>query len=123
MTTPALACEVAPVGAMPDPSDPRWREWLTAAERAYCAGLQRAGEHLAARVLAKRAAARAIGWPGVDVPWEGIEVLREPLHPPQVYLTGAVEQWREECGVPVPGVSLSHAAGYAAAVAWLPEVG
>jgi phosphopantetheinyl transferase (holo-ACP synthase) len=92
---------------------------VSPAELAYCLGLELAGEHLAARVVAKRAIAEALRWPG-SVPWSGIEILRMPPGRPVVRLSGEVEQWRRQLGVPLPRVSLSHAAGHAAALAWLP---
>jgi phosphopantetheinyl transferase (holo-ACP synthase) len=110
-----LPLAVAPVAALPDPGDPEWRRWLGPAELAYSAGLRRAGEHLAARVLARRVVADALGWTG-EPPWHDIAIHREPSGRPVVVLRGALAGR----GSAVPGVSLSHAAGYAAALAWLP---
>lgn len=106
----------APTGSAEDPA---WRELLSPAELAYCLDLELVGEHVAARMMAKRAIAEALRWPGA-VPWSGIEILRMPPGRPAVRLSGEVEQWRRQLGLPVPRVSLSHAAGYAAALAWLP---
>jgi phosphopantetheinyl transferase (holo-ACP synthase) len=114
-----VAVVAAPVAALPAPDDPAWRGLLGAAELAYCAGLRRAGEHLAARALARRVVAEALGWAG-DVPWRDIAIRREPAGRPAVMLTGQLAEWRRHRRLPVPGVSLSHAAGHAAALAWLP---
>ncbi|MEU4602581.1 hypothetical protein AB0F43_06350 [Kribbella sp. NPDC023972] len=92
---------------------------MSPAELAYCSGLARAGEHLAARVAAKYAVAEALQWPG-PVPWKEIEILRTPPSAPVVLLAGAIERWRRQANLVVPRVSLSHAAGYAVALAWLP---
>lgn len=118
----ALACELASVRSLPPPGDADWRIWLRAAERAYCAGLQRADEHLVARLIAKGAAARVLDWPG-EVPWDQVELRRLPPGPPQLLLHGDFQAWQRARHLPVPGVSLTHAAGHAAAVAWLPDGG
>jgi phosphopantetheinyl transferase (holo-ACP synthase) len=116
---PRIVVELARVDEMPPALDPYWADRLTASELAYCAGLLRADEHLCARVAAKRAVARALGWPGI--PWAGIEIRRNRPGPPGAVLTGDVEDWRRLHTLPLPGVSLTHAAGWSAAVAWLPE--
>ncbi|WP_433003855.1 hypothetical protein [Kribbella sp. CA-294648] len=104
---------------MQAPAEPSWSQLVSPAELAYCLDLELVGEHVAARVAAKRAIAEALRWPG-PVPWSSIEILRTPPGRPAVRLSGEVEQWRRQLGLPVPRVSLSHAAGYAAALAWLP---
>jgi len=116
-----VSLDVLPVADLP-PAGPQWRAWLTDAEMRYCLGFQRAAEHGAARLAAKRAASRALGWPvaRLDVPWSDVEVTREAGQPPRVTLCGALEAWQHEAGLPVPATSLTHAAGYAAALAWLP---
>ena len=96
-----------------------WWQRVSSTELAYCQGFVRVGEHLAARMAAKRAVAAALGWPG-PVPWRNIEILRTLPRPPVVLLSGAAERWRRELRLPLPRVSLSHAAGYGAALAWLP---
>lgn len=106
----------APTGSSEHPD---WRQLVSPAELAYCLDLELVGEHMAARVAAKRAIAEALRWPG-PVPWSGIEILRIPPGRPAVRLSGAVERWRHQLRLPVPRVSLSHAGGYAAALAWLP---
>jgi holo-[acyl-carrier protein] synthase len=110
---------LAAVGDLPPPADPVWRMWLTRAELAYCGSLQRASDHLAARALAKKAAALVLDWPW-EVPWQAAEITRRPLSAPVLTLAGPLDRWRAERGLPVPGVSLTHAGGHAAAIAWLP---
>jgi holo-[acyl-carrier protein] synthase len=101
----SLYVAFAPVADVP-------RVELDPAEIAYCTGLRRADEHLAARVLARHAVAAALGWPG-EPPWRDIAIRREASGRPYAVLSGAL------AGCPVPGVSLSHAGGHAAALAWL----
>jgi holo-[acyl-carrier protein] synthase len=115
-----LHLAVSPVAGMPAPDDAIWRSRLDRAELAYCAGRRRAAEHLAVRVLARRAVAAALAWPG-DPPWREITIRREPSGRPSVLLSSALTAWRFRHGLAVPGVSLSHAGGQAAALAWLPE--
>ena len=115
----SLPLAIAVVADIPPPTDPLWREWLTPAELAYCGSLQHVLDHLAVRVLAKRVTARALAWPG-EIPWQEVEILRRPAGGPAVELGDLLGRWRRERGLPVPGVSLTHAAGHAAALAWLP---
>ena len=119
MTPPAPVC----VRVVQVPSDAwtdrAWRQLVSHAELVYCQGFARAGEHLAVRVAAKQAIVEVLEWPG-PVPWLQIEILRTPASAPVVSLTGSIERWCRQAGLPVPQVSLSHAAGYAAALAWLP---
>jgi holo-[acyl-carrier protein] synthase len=106
-------------GTHPDPDDPVWSAWLTEAELAYAAGRRRAGEHLAARRLAKLAALRALGWVGAE-PWHELAVERPARGRPTLRLGGGLAGWCAARDLAVPGVSLTHAAGRAAALAWLP---
>lgn len=115
----APVVEVAALGDLPPEADPVWREWLSAEEFAYCAGRLRVSEHLVARILAKRAVAGALGWRG-PIPWRELTVVRDEAGAPSVRLAGSLERWRTERELPVPLVSLTHAGGYAAALAWLP---
>jgi holo-[acyl-carrier protein] synthase len=121
-TALTLPFAVVAVADVPPPTDPIWREWLTAAELAYCASLRYVSDHLAVRALAKRVTVRLLGWPG-EVPWQAVEIRRRPPGAPEVRLAGELDRWRRDRGLPVPGVSLTHAGGYAAALAWLPEGG
>jgi holo-[acyl-carrier protein] synthase len=113
----ALDLAIAPVAALPPPGDPTWRDWLSPAELAYCGGLRYAGEHLVARAMAKQAAANAVGWPG-PVPWADLEIRRQPDCAPELVVVADLRQWCVEQGLAAPGVSLTHAGGHAAAVAW-----
>ena len=106
-------------GTHPDPDDPAWSAWLTGSELAYAAGRRRAGEHLAARRLAKLAALRALGWTGAE-PWHELAVERPVQGRPTLRLGGRITGWCAARDLPVPGGSLTHAAGRAAALAWLP---
>ncbi|QIS11597.1 hypothetical protein [Nocardia arthritidis] len=101
--------EICSLADLPGRADPLWREWLTAAELAYCNGFRRVEEHLAVRLLAKRAAARALD--RTEVPWTDLAVLRSPDGPPRLVARGELDR--------VPGISLTHAGGHAAAIAWL----
>jgi len=112
----AVHLAVAPVAALPPPGSPAWRTRLDPAELAYCLGLRRAGEHLAARALARRAVAAALGY--ADPSWRDVTVRREPSGRPAVVLSGRLDDWRRWRGLAVPGISLSHAAGHAVALAW-----
>ena len=69
------------------------------------------------RMMARRAIAAALAGPDRGGPRTG---GRMPPGRPAVRSSGEVEDWRREPGLPVRGISLSHAAGFAAALAWLP---
>jgi holo-[acyl-carrier protein] synthase len=114
-----LPLAVAPVAALPAVTDPLWRRLLSAAELGRYGSRRRAGEHFTARAMARLALASALGWPG-EVPWQDVAIHKEPSGRPLVVLSGRLAQWRLEAGLPLPAVSLSHAAGHAAALAWLP---
>jgi holo-[acyl-carrier protein] synthase len=121
--TAAAYVVVAAVEALPPPADPRWRDWLGPAELAYCAGLRRVGEHLAARAAGRRAVLAALGLPDGQTHaslWPDVSIRREPSGRPTVAVSGRLDRWRESRGLAVPEVSLSHAAGHAAALAWIP---
>ena len=92
---------------------------LSAAEIGYCTGLGRAGEHLAARALARRVISEALGWEGD--PWPDVAIRRDPSGRPSAVLGGKLAAWQRRHRLPLPGLSLSHAAGYAGALAWLPD--
>lgn len=119
------------VAELPPAGNPRWAELLCPPELAFCTGLARVTDHLAARAAGKQAVCAVLGlplptWPGCDPAGAGalhghdVEIRRVSGSAPQVVLGGDAEQWRRAHGLPQPGVSLSHAAGYAAALAWLP---
>jgi len=112
--------QVVSVADLPEPSSPQWRQWLTPPELRYCAGLARADEHLAARVAGKRAVHAAAGLLPEDDDgwWRQVELLRRQDEPPRVVLHGALHERQLELGLH-PCVSLTHAGGRAAALAWL----
>jgi holo-[acyl-carrier protein] synthase len=116
-----LAVRVLAVDELPAPADSSWRRRLTPAELAYCTGLAQAGHHLAARAAGKQAVLAVLdaGDGDPDTVWPELEIRRAPGSAPRVVLHGRLEGWRRGRGLGVPGVSLSHAAGRAAALAWL----
>src|SRR5207248_1764301 len=91
-TTIGVPVVLAAVGDLPPPADPVWRKWLTRAELAYCGSLQRVSDHLAARALAKKAAALVLDWPW-EVPWQSAEITRRPLCAPVLALAGPLDRW------------------------------
>jgi holo-[acyl-carrier protein] synthase len=115
--TVSLALEIAPVGALPPPGNPAWAQWLSPAELAYCHGLRHASEHLVARAIAKSAAASAVGWT-LDPPWVDLEIRRQQLCGPELVVVGEMRDWCERQHLTVAGVSMTHTAGHAAAIAW-----
>ena len=126
-----LAIRLLGVAELPSVGNPCWAELLSPTELAFCTGLVRVTDHLAARVAGKQAVRAVLnlppqGWSGRDPARAGVlrthdvEIRRVPGSAPQVVLGGNAERWRQAQGLAPPGVSLSHAAGYAAALAWLP---
>ncbi|WP_369373325.1 holo-ACP synthase [Streptomyces sp. cg36] len=101
----------------PDRLDGRWAHWLTEHERAYALGLARAEEHLLARRTAKEAVAELLALPGPP-PWQEMEIRRSAGGAPRLHLSGGLAERVRESGPAVPCVSLTHARGYAAALAW-----
>ena len=90
---------------------PRFAEKLfSAAERAYCDGKGRPGQHYTARFCAKEAFAKALG---VSLAWQQVEVVREDDGPPRIRVSG--DAARLLAGRPVR-LSLSHAGDYAVAM-------
>lgn len=126
MTVVPLA--VAPVAVLPEPGDPVWQRLLDPAELVYCGGLRRAGEHLTARALARRVVAQSMigstAYREEPCPelwfWPHMALRRAPSGRPTVVPRGALDAWRQRHRLPVPGVSMAHAGGYAGALAWLP---
>jgi phosphopantetheinyl transferase (holo-ACP synthase) len=53
--------------------------------------------------------------------WSDVTIRREPSGRPTVAVSDRLDRWRESRGLAVPGVSLTHAGGHAAALAWLPD--
>ncbi|QCX73956.1 4'-phosphopantetheinyl transferase [Streptomyces sp. YIM 121038] len=118
MAPPALVL-LAPA-QIPDPDDACWRDWLTAEEISFSRGFQRAHEHLAARRAAKAAVASLLGLPADHRLCRALEVVRAPGSGPVLRLGGAPAHLLRDAGLPHPRVSLTHARGHAAALAWLP---
>lgn len=103
--------EVLALADLPDAADPGWSAWLTQEEIANCRRYERSKEHLAARVAGKLAIfseARTAGGPVAHGEWQDIEISQGHGQPPIVRPGGG------------PAVSLSHAAGWVAALAWWP---
>src|SRR5262249_31730645 len=113
----SVALEVARVGALPPPGDPAWAQWLSPAELAYCHGFRHPGEHLVARAIAKTVAAEAAGRT-FEPPWIDLEIRRQQLCGPQLVVVGELRDWCDWQHLAVPGISMTHAAGHAAAIAW-----
>jgi len=89
---------------------------FTDAERAYAATRPRPAMHLAARLCAKEAVAKALqlgAWS-----WRDVEVVGGGDEPPAVRLSGAAAERAEALGAAV-AVSLTHTKGVAGAVAVL----
>jgi holo-[acyl-carrier protein] synthase len=91
---------------------------FTAGELAYCSGKRRSDEHLAVRFAAKEAVLKAIGT-GLRrrMQWTEVEVVHGPRGRPQVHLHGEVAAEARRKGIARIEISLSHAAGLAAAQA------
>ncbi len=72
---------------------------------------------LAARFAAKEAVMKALGCGWGRVRFRDIEVTRDPGGRPRARLSGAAARLAERAGVVAVHLSLSHARGYAVAVA------
>lgn len=116
----SLPVQLMEAAGLPPPE--QWTSTFTSAELAYCTGLRYAMDHLAARAAAKQAVLAALELPAPDS-WHEVEIRRRPHHRPVVVLYGELEAARRAADLPVPTVSLTHAAGHAAAIACLPECG
>ncbi|MFI8930376.1 hypothetical protein ACIG3E_22150 [Streptomyces sp. NPDC053474] len=120
MAAPAPALTLLSPAQIPDPDDARWHNWLTAEEISFSHGFHRAHEHLAARRAAKAAVASLLGLPPDPRLCRALEVLRAPGAGPVLRLGAAATHQLRSKGLPHPRVSLTHARGHAAALAWLP---
>ncbi|KUM78462.1 hypothetical protein AQI70_13430 [Streptomyces curacoi] len=120
MTAPSRALVLLSPQQIPPADDPQWEDWLTATELMYSHGFRRAHEHLAARKAAKQAAARLLGLPLVPDMWHAMEIHRRTGSGPALNFTGAAAHQLRRLAVPHPALSLTHARGYAAALAWIP---
>ncbi|MBX7082980.1 MAG: holo-ACP synthase [Nannocystaceae bacterium] len=91
---------------------------FTPAEIAYASARRNRDEAYAARFAAKEACSKALGAPkGID--WHDVEVTpaRSGEHGPAVVLRGRAREVAEQRGVVQIMLSITHAAGVAAAVA------
>jgi holo-[acyl-carrier protein] synthase len=87
---------------------------FTEAERAYAGSKVDPERRLAARLAAKRAAARLLG-----VPLREVEVLRDPGRPPRLRLSARAQERLRELGAVRALVSLTHERRHAAAAVLL----
>lgn len=87
---------------------------FTEAERAYAGSKVDPERRLAARLAAKRAAARLLG-----VPLSEVEVLRDPGRPPRLRLSARAQERLRELGAVRALVSLTHERRHAAAAVLL----
>jgi holo-[acyl-carrier protein] synthase len=87
---------------------------FTEAERAYAGSKADPARRLAARLAAKRAAARLLG-----VPLREVEVLRDPGRPPRLRFSALAHARRRELGAVRALVSLTHERRHAAAAVLL----
>jgi holo-[acyl-carrier protein] synthase len=91
---------------------------LVADEIAYCTAQSDPAPSLAARFAAKEAVSKAFGTGiGEKLGWHDIEVVRLESGQPAVRLRGGGESLMAERGARSVHLSLTHTAGYAAAVA------
>ena len=95
---------------------PRLAERLfTEGERAFAAARGQPARHLAVRLCAKEAVAKALQLRVWD--WRDVEVHGGGDEPPSVRLAGAAAARAEELGAAHVRVSLTHSKGMAGAVA------
>ncbi|MDC0771407.1 holo-ACP synthase [Streptomyces sp. HD] len=120
MNTPTRALALTSPAFVPPPDDARWGDWLTREELAFSYGYRRAHEHLSARKAAKEAVAQLLGWPLCPATWHAMEVRRRPGSAPTMEFHGVAADHLRTLHLPRPAVSLAHAKGCAAALAWLP---
>jgi holo-[acyl-carrier protein] synthase len=104
-----------------DRGDHALDHFLTPAERAYCEGMARPAEHVAARLAAKEAVYKALqGTPEArGIGWRDTEVVRERDGRPEVLLTGRAALRAAQLGVRRVLLTLSHTHRTAIAVAVL----
>ena len=89
---------------------------FTESEREYCESQKRPSIHYAARFAAKEAVAKAFGTGiGKELSWLDMEIRRRESGEPEVFLSGAGEQFCKDNNLSQIKVSLSHAQHYAAA--------
>ncbi|RMH41634.1 MAG: holo-ACP synthase [Deltaproteobacteria bacterium] len=88
---------------------------FTPGERAYSDARAHRASHYAARFAAKEAALKALGVPP-GLRWHELEVVKEAGRPPRLVLAGAARAAADALGVVAVHLTLTHAAGVAAAV-------
>ena len=89
---------------------------FTESEREYCESQKQPSIHYAARFAAKEAVAKALGTGiGKELTWLDMEIRRRESGEPEVFLSGAGEQFCKDHNLSQIKVSLSHAQHYAAA--------
>jgi holo-[acyl-carrier protein] synthase len=88
---------------------------FTDAERAYCNGRGKRGQHFAARFAAKEATLKALGVPP-GLSWHEMEIVSGPGGKPELRLSGEAAAAATRLGVARALVSLTHTDGHAAAV-------
>lgn len=90
----------------------------TQAEQRYCLDSKLAAIRLAGRFAAKEAILKVLGtgWRG-GIEWTDIEVLPDRLGKPLTELTGNTRKLAEQIGIRQVLVSISHAGGFATAMA------
>lgn len=95
---------------------PRFAERVfTPAERAYCEGRARPGEHFAARFAAKEAFLKALGVPS-GLSWHELEVVTGTGGAPRLRLSGEAARAAQRLGAGRVHLSLTHGGDTAAAV-------
>jgi holo-[acyl-carrier protein] synthase len=92
------------------------RKLFTASEREYCVAQKRPELHFAARFAAKEAVSKALGTGiGGQAAWVDLEITRDPMGAPKIFLRGAAAEFAERHGITEIQISLTHARDYAAA--------
>jgi len=90
---------------------------FTSREREYCLSKARAHLHFAVRFAAKEAALKALGTGFRGVKWTDMEVRRDSLGRPLLYLDGRAALMAREKGISDVLISLSFSGGNAIASA------
>ncbi len=92
--------------------------WFTPEEIRYCLAKAVPGRHLAARLAAKEAVAKALSWRwDAELPWRFIEIVLDDHGAPSVRLSGRVAHLAAAAGADSIQVSLSHCDEFATATA------
>ena len=91
------------------------QRWFTTEEIAYCRSKAQPALHLAARLAAKEAVAKALGAPA-GMRWHDCEIVSDPDGRPWLTVSGTVAAVATERGVNRWHLSLSHDGGIASAM-------